>query len=87
MRLPAHSPRDKQSRKSIDRLAVVDISAGLVRLFLADLEVSPRQRYPHPQPAPSCYSRPSKIRLQTRPDPYRAIPFKKAVQVVAPYLE
>jgi len=30
----------KQSRKSVDRLQVVDISADRVRLFLTDLEVS-----------------------------------------------
>jgi integrase/recombinase XerD len=30
----------KQSRKPIDRLAVVDISPELVRLFLANLEAS-----------------------------------------------
>ena len=30
----------KQSKKPIDRLAAIDVSAELVRLFLADLEVS-----------------------------------------------
>src|SRR5215472_18823674 len=30
----------RQSKKPIDRLAVVDVSTDLVRLFLADLEIS-----------------------------------------------
>lgn len=83
----------KRSRKPIDRLAVVDVSADLVRLFLADLEVSRgcgiptrNQRLAAVRALARFVGEHSPIHIEwsTR---IRAIPFKKAMQAVVPYLE
>lgn len=83
----------KQSRKPIDRLAVVDISAALVRLFLADLEASRHcgiatrnQRLAAIRALARFVGEHSPIHIEWSGQ-IRAIPFKKAMQAVVPYLE
>jgi integrase/recombinase XerD len=83
----------KQSRKPIDRLAVVDISAELVRLFLADLEASRHcgiptrnQRLAAIRALARFVGEHSLIHIEWSGQ-IRAIPFKKAMQAVVPYLE
>jgi integrase/recombinase XerD len=83
----------KQSRKPIDRLAVVDISAELVRLFLADLEASRscgiptrNQRLAAIRALARFVGEHSPIHIEWSGQ-IRAIPFKKAMQAVVPYLE
>ena len=44
----------KKSAKVVDRLRVIDLSADLVRLFLADLEESRQCVIATPQPATCC---------------------------------
>lgn len=83
----------KQSRKQIDRLAVVDISAEFVRLFLADLEASRgcgiptrNQRLAAIRALARFVGEHSPIHIEWSGQ-IRAIPFKKAMQAVVPYLE
>jgi site-specific recombinase XerD len=83
----------KQSRKPIDRLEVVDISAELVRLFLADLEASRgcgihtrNQRLAAIRALARFVGEHSPIHIEWSGQ-IRAIPFKKAMQAVVPYLE
>src|SRR5271166_5815994 len=83
----------KQSRKSVDRLHVVDISADRVRLFLADLEVSRHcaiatrnQRLAAIRALAGFVGEHSPIHIEWSGQ-IRAIPFKKTMQAVVPYLE
>jgi integrase/recombinase XerD len=83
----------KQSNKPIDRLAVVDISAELVRLFLADLEASRHcgiatrnQRLAAIRALARFVGEHSPIHIEWSGQ-IRAIPFKKTMQAVVPYLE
>jgi integrase/recombinase XerD len=83
----------KQSKKPIDRLAVVDISAELVRLFLADVEISRHcgiaarnQRLAAIRALARFIGEHSPMHIE-RSGQIRLIPFKKAVQAVVPYLE
>jgi integrase/recombinase XerD len=83
----------KQSKKPIDRLAVVDISAELVRLFLADVEISRHcgiatrnQRLAAIRALARFIGEHSPIHIEWSGQ-IRLIPFKKAMQAVVPYLE
>jgi integrase/recombinase XerD len=83
----------RQSRRRIDRLAVVDISAELVRLFLADLEASRgcgiptrNQRLAAIRALARFIGEHSPIHIEWSGQ-IRAIPFKKAMQAIVPYLE
>ena len=83
----------KQSGKPIDRLAVVDISAEFVRLFLADLEASHHcgiatrnQRLAAVRALARYVGEHSPIHIEWSGQ-IRSIPFKKAMQAVVPYLE
>jgi site-specific recombinase XerD len=83
----------KQSRKPIDRLAVVDISADLVRHFLADLEAARHcgiatrnQRLAAVRALARFVGEHSPIHIEWSGQ-VRSIPFKKAMQAVVPYLE
>ncbi|MBV8573576.1 MAG: tyrosine-type recombinase/integrase [Acetobacteraceae bacterium] len=79
--------------KPIDRLAVVDISAELVRLFLADLEASHHcsiatrnQRLAAVRALARFVGEHSPIHIEWSGQ-IRSIPFKKTMQAVVPYLE
>ena len=83
----------KQSGKPIDRLAVVDISGELVRLFLADREASHHcgiatrnQRLAAIRALARFVGEHSPIHIEWSGQ-IRSIPFKKAMQAVVPYLE
>lgn len=83
----------KQSRKSVDRLHVVDISADRVRLFLTDLEVSRHcaiatrnQRLAAIRALAGFVGEHSPIHIEWSGQ-IRSIPFKKTGKAVVPYLE
>jgi integrase/recombinase XerD len=83
----------RQSKKPIDRLAVVDVSNDLVRLFLADLEISRRcriatrnQRLAAIRALAKFVGEHSPIHIEWSGE-IRSIPFKKGMQAVIPYLE
>ena len=83
----------KQSKKPIDRLAVVDVSAELVRLFLTDLEASRHcgiatrnQRIAAIRALARFVGEHSPIHIEWSGQ-IRLIPFKKTMQAVVPYLE
>jgi site-specific recombinase XerD len=83
----------KQSSKPIDRLAIVDISAECVRRFLADLEASRHcgiatrnQRLAAIRALARFVGEHSPIHIEWSGQ-IRAIPFKKTMQAVVPYLE
>lgn len=83
----------KQSKKPIDRLAAVDMSAELVRLFLADLEVSRHcgiatrnQRLAAIRALAKFIGEHSPVHIEWSGQ-IRSIPFKKAMQAVVPYLD
>jgi site-specific recombinase XerD len=83
----------KQSKKPIDRLAVIDVSAELVRLFLADIEVSRHcgiatrnQRLAAIRALARFVGEHSPIHIEWSGQ-IRSIPFKKTMQAVVPYLE
>lgn len=83
----------KQSGKPIDRLEAVDLSAELVRRFLADLEASRgcgiptrNQRLAAIRALARFVGEHSPIHIEWSGQ-IRAIPFKKAMQAVVPYLE
>lgn len=83
----------KQSRKSVDRLHVVDISADRVRLFLTDLEASRHcaiatrnQRLAAIRALAGFVGEHSPIHIEWSGQ-IRSIPFKKTGKAVVPYLE
>ena len=83
----------KQSRKSVDRLHVVDISADRVRLFLADIEVSRHcaiatrnQRLAAIRAFAGFVGEHSPVHIEWSGQ-IRSIPFKKTGKAVVPYLE
>jgi integrase/recombinase XerD len=83
----------KQSRKSVDRLHVVDISADRVRLFLTDIEVSRHcaiatrnQRLAAIRALAGFVGEHSPIHIEWAGQ-IRSIPFKKTGKAVIPYLE
>jgi site-specific recombinase XerD len=83
----------KQSKKPIDRLAVIDVSAELVRLFLADIEASRHcgiatrnQRLAAIRALARFVGEHSPIHIEWSGQ-IRSIPFKKTMQAVVPYLE
>ncbi len=83
----------KQSKKSVDRLHVVDISADRVRLFLTDLEVSRHcaiatrnQRLAAIRALAGFVGEHSPIHIEWSGQ-IRSIPFKKTGKAVVPYLE
>jgi integrase/recombinase XerD len=83
----------KQSSKPIDRLAMVDISAECVRRFLADLEASRHcgiatrnQRLAAIRALARFVGEHSPTHIEWSGQ-IRAIPFKKTMQAVVPYLE
>jgi site-specific recombinase XerD len=83
----------KQSRKSVDRLHMVDISADRVRLFLTDLEVSRHcaiatrnQRLAAIRALAGFVGEHSPIHIEWSGQ-IRSIPFKKTGKAVVPYLE
>jgi integrase/recombinase XerD len=83
----------KQSRKSIDRLHVVDISADRVRLFLADIEVSRHgavatrnQRLAAIRAFAGFVGEHSPVHIEWSGQ-IRSIPFKKTGKAVVPYLD
>src|SRR5215831_9350586 len=83
----------RQSKKPIDPLAVVDVSTDLVRLFLADLEISRHcriatrnQRLAAIRALAKFVGERSPIHIEWSGQ-IRSIPFKKGMQAVIPYLE
>ena len=83
----------KQSRKSVDRLHVVDISADRVRLFLADIEVlrhcaiaTRNQRLAAIRAFAGFVGEHSPVHIEWSGQ-IRSIPFKKTGKAVVPYLE
>jgi integrase/recombinase XerD len=83
----------KQSRKSVDRLHVVDISADRVRLFLADIEVSRHcaiatrnQRLAAIRAFAGFVGEHSPVHIEWSGQ-IRSISFKKTGKAVVPYLE
>jgi len=83
----------RQSKKPIDRLAVVDVSTDLVRLFLADLEISRHcriatrtQRLAAIRALAKFVGERSPIHIEWSGQ-IGSIPFKKGMQAVIPYLE
>jgi site-specific recombinase XerD len=83
----------RQSKKPIDRLAVVDVSAELVRRFLADLEISRHcgiatrnQRLAAIRALAKFVGEHSPIHIEWSGQ-IRSIPFKKDMQAVIPYLD
>jgi site-specific recombinase XerD len=83
----------KQSRKSVDRLHVVDISADRVRLFLADIEVlrhcaiaTRNQRIAAIRAFAGFVGEHSPVHIEWSGQ-IRSIPFKKTGKAVVPYLE
>jgi len=83
----------KKRKKSVDRLTVLDLSEGLVRLFLADLEVSRRcgiatrnQRLASIRALAGFVGGHSPAHIEWCGE-IRSIPFKKAGKAVVPYLE
>ena len=83
----------KMQKKSIDRLAVVDLSADLVRRFLADLESSRgckiatrNQRLAAIRALAGFVAEHSAVHIEWCGQ-IRSIPFKKVGRAVVPYLE
>ena len=83
----------KQSRKSVDRLHVVDISADRVRNFLTDIEVSRHcaiatrnQRLAAIRAFAGFVGEHSPVHIEWSGH-IRSIPFKKTGKAVVPYLE
>ena len=83
----------KHIGKSIDRLNVVDLSADLIRSFLADIEVTRRcsiatrnQRLAAVRAFAGFVGEHSPIHIEWSGQ-IRSIPFKKTNQAVVPYLE
>lgn len=80
-------------RQSIDRLAVLDLSADLVRLFLTDLEQSRRCAIPTRNQRLAAIHAFARFVAEHSPEhiawcgQIRSIPFKKASKAVVPYLE
>ena len=63
---------DKRN-KSVDRLTVLDLSADMVRLFLADLEQSRRYFHSNSQPALGCSSCLGPVCRRAQPRTYRLV--------------
>jgi integrase/recombinase XerD len=83
----------KMQKKSVDRLALVDLSADLVRRFLADLESSRgckiatrNQRLAAIRALAGFMAEHSPVHIEWCGQ-IRSIPFKKAGRSVVPYLE
>lgn len=83
----------KIQKKSVDRLAVVDLSADLVRRFLADLESSRgckiatrNQRLAAIRALAGFVAEHNPVHIEWCGQ-IRSIPFKKADKAVVPYLE
>jgi integrase/recombinase XerD len=83
----------RKQRKSIDRLSVIDLSAHLVRQFLADLEstrsckiATRNQRLAAIRALARFVAEHSSIHIEWCAQ-IRSIPFKKAGRVVVPYLD
>ena len=83
----------RQQKKAIDRLSVVDLSASLVRQFLADLEskrsckiATRNQRLAAIRAFARFIAEHSPIHIEWCGQ-VRSIPFKKAGRVVVPYLD
>ena len=83
----------KMQKKSVDRLAIVDLSADLVRRFLADLESSRgckiatrNQRLAAIRALAAFVSEHSPVHIEWCGQ-IRSIPFKRAGKAVVPYLE
>ena len=79
--------------KSVDRLAVLDLSADMVRLFLADLEKSRRCSIPTRNQRLAAVHALARFVGEHSPEhiawcgQIRSIPFKKSSKAVVPYLE
>jgi site-specific recombinase XerD len=83
---------DKRN-KSVDRLTVLDLSADMVRLFLADLEQSRRSSIPTRNQRLAAVHALARFVGEHSPEhiawcgQIRSIPFKKSSKAVVPYLE
>jgi integrase/recombinase XerD len=79
--------------KSVDRLAVIDVSADLVRLFLADLEQARQCAITTRNQRLAAVHALARFEGEHSPEhiawcgQIRSIPFKKGTQVVIPYLD
>jgi integrase/recombinase XerD len=83
----------KKSGKAVDRLTVIDLSADLVRLFLADLEESRRCAIATRNQRLAAIHALARFVGEHSPEhiawsaQLRAIPFKKTTSTIIPYLD